>query len=57
MGLIRKETVTKANADQVWAALRDIGALHTQLVPGSVVDTQLEPGAADCHLRQKHDHP
>jgi hypothetical protein len=45
MASIRKEITTKANADQVWDALRDIGALHTRLVPGFVVDTRLEPGA------------
>jgi hypothetical protein len=45
MASIRKEIITKANVDQVWAALHDIGALHTQLVPGFVVDTRLEPGA------------
>ena len=45
MASIRKEITTKANADQVWAALRDIGALHTRLVPGFVVDTRVEPGA------------
>jgi hypothetical protein len=37
--------VTKASPDDVWAALRDIGALHTRLVPGFVVDTQLVTGA------------
>jgi hypothetical protein len=37
--------MTRAKADQVWAVLRDIGALHTRLVPGFVVDTRLEPGA------------
>jgi hypothetical protein len=45
MASIRKEIATRASADQVWAALRDIGALHTRLVPGFVVDTRLEPGA------------
>jgi Polyketide cyclase / dehydrase and lipid transport len=45
MASIRKEIITKAKADQVWAALRDVGALHTRLVPGFVVDTRLEPGA------------
>jgi hypothetical protein len=29
----------------VWDAIRDIGALHTRLVPGFVVDTRVEPGA------------
>jgi len=41
---IRKEISTTASPDAVWAALRDIGALHTRLVPGFVVDTKLEPG-------------
>lgn len=45
MASIRKETVLGASADVVWDALRDIGALHTRLVPGFVVATQLEPGA------------
>jgi hypothetical protein len=45
MASIRKEISTKASAGAVWAALRDIGALHTRLVPGFVVDTRLEPGA------------
>jgi len=45
MGTIRKDIVTRASADAVWAALRDVGALHTRLVPGFVVDTRLEPGA------------
>jgi hypothetical protein len=45
MASIRKEISTRASADTVWAALRDIGALHTRLVPGFVVDTRLEPGA------------
>ncbi|HYL78523.1 MAG TPA: SRPBCC family protein [Bryobacteraceae bacterium] len=44
MASIRKEISTTANSDDVWAALRDIGALHTRLVPGFVVDTRLEPG-------------
>jgi hypothetical protein len=34
MASIRREIVTKARPDDVWAALRDIGALHTRLVPG-----------------------
>lgn len=45
MASIRREISTKASADSVWSALRDIGALHTRLVPGFVVDTRLEPGA------------
>lgn len=45
MASIRKEIVTKARPDEVWEALRDVGALHTRLVPGFVTDTRLEPGA------------
>lgn len=45
MASIRKEISTGASVDSVWPALRDIGALHTRLVPGFVVDTRLEPGA------------
>ena len=45
MASIRKEISTTADADDVWDALRDVGALHTRLVPGFVTDTKLEPGA------------
>ncbi len=44
MASVRKEIRTAARAEDVWAAIRDIGALHTHLVPGFVVDTRLEPG-------------
>lgn len=45
MATIRKEITTTASIDQVWAAIRDVGGLHTRLVPGFVVETRLEPGA------------
>lgn len=45
MASVHKEITTKAQPDAVWDAIRDIGALHTRLVPGFVVDTQLVPGA------------
>lgn len=45
MASLRKEITTTAAPDEVWAALRDVGALHTRLVPGFVIDTKLEPGA------------
>ena len=45
MASIRQEIETKARPDDVWAAIADIGALHTRLVPGFVVDVRLEPGA------------
>jgi hypothetical protein len=39
---IRKETLIEARPEQVWAALRDVGAVHHRLLPGYVVDTQLD---------------
>lgn len=45
MATVRKEILTRAAPADVWDAIRDIGALHTRLVPGFVVDTRLEPGA------------
>lgn len=45
MATNRVEILTKASPAAAWDAVRDIGALHTRLVPGFVVDTKLEPGA------------
>jgi hypothetical protein len=45
MATIRSELKTRARPSDVWSAIRDIGALHTRLVPGFVADTKLEPGA------------
>ena len=45
MATHRVEILTKATPEAAWDALRDVGALHTRLVPGFVVDTKLEPGA------------
>ena len=42
MATVRRVIVTRANAGDVWSAIRDVGALHTRLVPGFVVDTRLE---------------
>ena len=39
------EITTKAVPETVWDAIKDIGALHTRLVPGFVVHTALEQGA------------
>jgi carbon monoxide dehydrogenase subunit G len=45
MASLYKEIHIRAAASEIWDAVRDIGALHTRLVPGFVVNTQLEPGA------------
>ena len=42
MATVRKEIATKASVDKVWSAIRDVGALHTRLVPGFVTETELE---------------
>ena len=45
MASIRKEVVINAKPETVWAALRDVGALHTRLVPGFVTDTKMDGSA------------
>jgi carbon monoxide dehydrogenase subunit G len=45
MASVVKTIHVSASAAAAWDAIRDIGALHTRLVPGFVVDTRLEPGA------------
>ena len=45
MASVTQEIITSAHPDRVWDAIRDIGALHTRLVVGFVLDTRLEPGA------------
>jgi hypothetical protein len=42
MASIRKEITIDASPEEVWAAVRDWGALHERLVPGFVVDTRLD---------------
>jgi Polyketide cyclase / dehydrase and lipid transport len=42
MASIRKEILIDANPEDVWAAVRDWGALHERLVPGFVLDTRLD---------------
>jgi len=39
---IRKEILIDARPEDVWAALRDWGAVHRRLVPGFVVDARLQ---------------
>lgn len=45
MASIHREIHLAADPRDVWDALRDVGALHTRLVPGFVTDTRLEDGA------------
>jgi len=42
---IHEEILIEARPEQVGDAIRDVGAIHTRLAPGFVVDTQLEEGA------------
>jgi uncharacterized protein YndB with AHSA1/START domain len=39
---IRTELAINAPAEHVWAAIRDVGAIHTRLAQQCVVDTRLE---------------
>ena len=45
MATIRKDISVKAPAARVWDVIRDVGAIHTRLAPGFVVDTRMEEGA------------
>jgi hypothetical protein len=42
MAHVRTETLIDATPEAVWGALRDWGAPHERLVPGFVVETQLD---------------
>jgi carbon monoxide dehydrogenase subunit G len=42
MPTLSNQVTINASPETVWAAMRDIGALHTKLVPGFVTDTRLE---------------
>ena len=45
MASIRREVSIGRGAETVWEAIRDVGALHTRLVVGFVVDCRLEGNA------------
>jgi len=45
MASIRKQVHIDATVAKVWEALRDVGALHTRLVPGFVTDTRMDGNA------------
>ena len=45
MASIRREVLIDVPAEDLWAAVRDVGALHTRLVTGFVTDCRLEGNA------------
>ena len=45
MSSIHREVLIEAAPEEVWDALRDVGAIHTRLAPGFVTDVRLEEGA------------
>ena len=45
MASIHKEIPIEARAEEVWAAVRDFGAVHQRLAPGFVVDAHLDGDA------------
>jgi carbon monoxide dehydrogenase subunit G len=45
MATIHREVHIQADPEKVWSALRDVGALHTRLCPGFVVDTKMDGDA------------
>ena len=45
MASIHREIRIDEKPENVWEALRDVGAIHTRLAPGFVTDVRLEPGA------------
>jgi len=42
MASIHKDIPIDAHPDDVWAAVRDFGAVHRRLAPGFVLDAQLD---------------
>jgi carbon monoxide dehydrogenase subunit G len=42
MASIHREIAVDAQPDDVWAAVRDFGAVHQRLVPGFVIDARLD---------------
>ena len=45
MASIHKDIPIDAHPDEVWAAVRDFGAVHKRLVPGFVLDARLDGDA------------
>lgn len=47
MASIRRAVIIDRSVEDVWDALRDVGALHTRLVVGFVTDCVVRDGARD----------
>jgi polyketide cyclase/dehydrase/lipid transport protein len=45
MASIRQEMLVEAHPEAIWEAVRDVGAVHTRLAPGFVVDCRLDGNA------------
>ena len=45
MASIHEEIQVRARTEDVWDAVRDVGAPHTRLAPGFLLDTRMEDGA------------
>jgi carbon monoxide dehydrogenase subunit G len=45
MASIHREIAIRARPEDVWAAIRDVGAVHWRLVPGLLGDAHVEGGA------------
>jgi carbon monoxide dehydrogenase subunit G len=45
MASIRKEVLIAARPEDVWDAVRDVGAAHTRMAPGFLVDTKMDEEA------------
>jgi carbon monoxide dehydrogenase subunit G len=45
MASIHKDISIDASPNDVWSAVRDFGAVHKRLVPGFVLDTQMDGDA------------
>ena len=45
MASIRKEIVIEARPEDVWDAVRDVGAVHRRMAPGFITDTKMDGDA------------
>ena len=50
MASIHKDIAINAHPNEVWAAVREFGAVHRRLAPGFVVDARLDGEARIVHF-------